>query len=88
MQFLLTELGAETLIVTGLTADNCVLFTALDAFLRNYKVWVPQDCVAAETQRARNRALEQMASAAKVWTGAFKGRLADGLAHAAKMHDR
>ena len=87
LQFLLTELEAQTLIVTGLTADNCVLFTALDAFLRNYKVWVPPDCVAAESQRGRDRALEQMASAAKVWTGAFRGRLAEGLAHAARMHD-
>jgi len=86
LQFLLTELRSDTVIVTGLTADNCVLFTALDAFLRNYRVWVPSDCVAAATSRDRDRALEQMTAAAKVWTGSSRATLAAGLARAARLH--
>ena len=43
---LLEYLRASTLILTGLTADNCVLFTASDAYLRDFQLVVPPDCVA------------------------------------------
>ena len=42
---LLTYLGAKTLILTGISADSCVLFTANDAYLRDYKLVIPEDCV-------------------------------------------
>jgi nicotinamidase-related amidase len=44
---LLTYLRTERLILTGLTAERCVLFTANDAFLRDYELFVPPDCTAA-----------------------------------------
>jgi len=44
---LLESLAVETLILTGLTADMCVLFTANDAHLRDLRLFVPRDCVAA-----------------------------------------
>jgi len=37
LDLLLTALKAETLILTGIAGDRCVLFTASDAFLRDYK---------------------------------------------------
>ena len=86
LQFLLAERHAETLIVTGLTADSCVLFSALDAFLRNYRVWVPRDCVAAKTTGDRDRALAQMRDAAKVWTGPSRTPLATAIARCARLH--
>jgi nicotinamidase-related amidase len=58
---LLTYLGARRLIITGFAADICVLFTANDAYLRDYEVVVPADCTAAETPAARRYALRQMA---------------------------
>src|SRR5688500_2994715 len=36
----LRYLGAHTLILTGIAGDRCVLFTANDAFLREYRVFV------------------------------------------------
>ena len=57
---LLTYLRARTLIVTGLTADNCVLFTASDAYLRDFHLVVPEDCVAAIDPRHTGQALEHM----------------------------
>jgi nicotinamidase-related amidase len=54
---LLAYLGAETLIVTGLTADSCVLFTAADAHMRDLNVVVPPDCVAARDEETKRRAL-------------------------------
>jgi nicotinamidase-related amidase len=45
---LLDYLGADTVILTGMAADYCVLFTANDAHMRDFDVLVPADCVAAE----------------------------------------
>ena len=65
---LLDYLGARTLILTGLAADICVLFTANDAYMRDFYIVVPEDCVAAETEEARSRALELMRSVLKADT--------------------
>jgi nicotinamidase-related amidase len=48
------------LIVTGLVADICVLMTAMDAYLRSYRIWVPSDCTAAESEEAQHWALKHM----------------------------
>jgi nicotinamidase-related amidase len=53
---LLEQLGAQELILTGLTSHQCVLFTAMDAYVRDYRLVVPRDCIGAarrvETQHA------------------------------------
>lgn len=51
---LLPELGVSRLILTGVAADICVLFTAADAHMRDYALWVPADAVAGE-EAARTR---------------------------------
>jgi nicotinamidase-related amidase len=43
---LLEHLGARTLILTGVTTEQCILFTAIDAYVREYELSVPRDCVA------------------------------------------
>lgn len=65
LDLLLEQLGCKRLIVTGVAADSCVLFSAMDAYLRGYSVSVPTDCVAAESADARDKALEQMARVLK-----------------------
>jgi len=57
---LLDHLGARILILTGLLADMCVLFTAHDAYMRGYRILVPADCVAARKPADRARALGLM----------------------------
>ena len=47
LELLLRELDAKTLIVTGVTTDICVLFTANDAYMRGFELVIPRDCVAA-----------------------------------------
>jgi nicotinamidase-related amidase len=42
---ILKKHGIDTLIVTGLVTNICVLYTVADAVSRNYKVIVPKDCV-------------------------------------------
>jgi nicotinamidase-related amidase len=68
LDLLLRQLKCKRLILTGLAADNCVLFTAMDAYLRGYALWVPQDCVAAESEEAKVQALAQMRRALKAET--------------------
>lgn len=60
LDVLLSFLGARKLIITGFAADICVLFTANDAYMRDYEIVVPADCVASETAAARRAACLQM----------------------------
>lgn len=60
LEELLRQLACRRLVVAGVAADSCVLFTAMDAYLRGYAVWAPADCVAAETDDAGERALGLM----------------------------
>jgi nicotinamidase-related amidase len=62
---LLRSLGARTLIVTGIAGDNCVLFSANDAYLRDFALLVPSDCVASETTGQNDYALQLMARVCK-----------------------
>jgi nicotinamidase-related amidase len=49
--------GVRRLVVTGFAADNCVLFTAADAYMREYRLDVPRDCIGAKSPAALRRAL-------------------------------
>jgi nicotinamidase-related amidase len=44
---LLEQFRARTLILTGVSSHQCILFTANDAYVRGYKLRVPADCVAS-----------------------------------------
>lgn len=65
---LLEYLGARTLILTGLTGDICVLFTANDAYMRDFNLIIPSDCVASSTSEGNEHALELMARVLKADT--------------------
>jgi nicotinamidase-related amidase len=54
LEILLGYLGATTLILTGIAGDICVLFTANDAYMRDFRIFVPPDCIASESNE-RNR---------------------------------
>ena len=58
---LLGYLGVKTLVVSGLTGDMCVLFTAADAFLRDLHIIVAEDCVASIDPEENRLALRHMA---------------------------
>jgi nicotinamidase-related amidase len=57
---LLVYLKAKTLILTGLTGDMCVMFTAHDAFLRDFHLIVPADCVVSIDAEENRYALRHM----------------------------
>lgn len=56
----LRYLDAKVLIIAGLTGDRCVLFTANDAFLRDYEIVIPRDCVVSIDPRDNKQAIALM----------------------------
>ena len=58
LRTLLQLIGVETIVLTGVTSDRCVLFTAADAYVRNFELVVPRDCVAASNQKDNELALQ------------------------------
>lgn len=60
LETLLRYLQVRTIILSGLTGDNCVLFTAQDGFLRDYELIVLSDCVASIDADENRHALDQI----------------------------
>ncbi len=60
LEVLLNHLGVETLILTGLTGDICILFTASDAHIRDYHLFIPSDCVVSQDRSENRRVLKFM----------------------------
>ncbi len=56
---LLEYLGVKTLILTGLAGNICVLFTANDAYMRDFHLVIPEDCTASNTAEENEYALRQ-----------------------------
>jgi nicotinamidase-related amidase len=69
LEVLLGHLGASTLILTGIAGNFCVLFTAHDAYMRDFKLMVPRDCSASEAEADNRHALEHMANTCKAEIG-------------------
>lgn len=68
LDLLLMHLNAKNLIITGIAGNNCVLATANDAYMRDYKVFVPGDCVVSNTEEENAYALKQMETVLKADT--------------------
>jgi len=60
LETLLRYLETQTLILTGITGNFCVLFTANDAYMRDFDLCVPSDCTVSNTKRENDSALKLM----------------------------
>jgi nicotinamidase-related amidase len=65
LELLLRYLTVEALVITGMAGDYCVLFTANDAYMRNFTLYVPADCVASEQLEFNREALSVMSRTLK-----------------------
>ncbi|MEW9552958.1 cysteine hydrolase family protein [Nonomuraea sp. NPDC050783] len=66
LEYLLSHLEIGTVVLTGQVTEQCVLYSALDAYVRHYDLAVPPDCVASiddELGRAALRMMERNMSA-------------------------
>jgi nicotinamidase-related amidase len=80
LEILLEYLGARTLVLCGMAANICVLFTANDAYMRDFHLVVPEDCVASNNEEENRYALEQMRKVLKADTRASEGLRLEDLA--------
>lgn len=60
LETLLRYLQTETLILTGIAGNFCVLFTANDAYMRDFNLLVPADCTVSNTKKENDSALRLM----------------------------
>lgn len=57
---LLEFLKISSLVLTGVAGDQCVLNTAMDAHIRDFRLWVPEDATASITPQRNRRALDHI----------------------------
>jgi len=62
---LLESLAIRRLILTGIAGNICVLFTANDAYMREFKVFAPADCIVSNTSTDNDHALKQIRTVLK-----------------------
>ncbi len=60
LDLLLRHLRVRKLVITGVSSDQCVLYTAADARMHDYAVSVPGDCIATQSEQRNRRALQHM----------------------------
>jgi nicotinamidase-related amidase len=60
--YLLNQLDVQRVILTGQVTEQCILYSALDAYVRHFEVTVVRDCVAAIDDELGRAALTMMES--------------------------
>jgi nicotinamidase-related amidase len=60
LDYLLNRLEAKQLILTGQVTEQCILYTALDAYVRHFDVVIPPDAVAHIDPELSDAALTMM----------------------------
>jgi nicotinamidase-related amidase len=60
LEYLLGQREIERLVLTGQVTEQCILYSALDAYVRHYEVTVPSDGVAHIHETLADAALEMM----------------------------
>jgi len=60
LEYLLRTSGVERVVLVGQVTEQCILYSALDAYIRHFQVVVPPDAVAAIHPELHDAALEMM----------------------------
>lgn len=60
LAYLLNRRGTQRIVLTGQVTEQCILYTALDGYLRHFDVIVPRDAVAAIIPELGDAALAMM----------------------------
>jgi nicotinamidase-related amidase len=60
LEYMLRQHGIERLVLAGQVTEQCILYSALDAYVRHFEVIVPQDSVAHIDPDLARAALQMM----------------------------
>jgi len=58
LEYLLDQMGVERVVIAGQVTEQCILYSALDAYVRHFRVAIPTDAVAAIHDHLAEAALE------------------------------
>ncbi len=61
LEYLLRQEEIERIVLTGQVTEQCILYSALDGYVRHFGVGVPRDAVAAIHEDLAEAALQMMA---------------------------
>ena len=75
------------MILTGIAGNNCILFSANDAYMREFELYIPSDCVVSNTRKENSYALRQMKKIVKANVAPSDRTQArsDGMMHLVQM---
>ncbi|WP_416151738.1 isochorismatase family cysteine hydrolase [Salipaludibacillus sp. HK11] len=68
LELLLDYLNVKSLIIAGIAGNMCVHFTANDAYMRHYNLYIPSDCTASNSKFENEQALHLMEQVLKAET--------------------
>lgn len=60
LEYLLRQEGVDRILLSGQVTEQCILYSALDAYVRHFEVVVPRDCVAHIHRDLADAALKMM----------------------------
>jgi nicotinamidase-related amidase len=60
LEYLLRQEGIERLILAGQVTEQCILYSALDAYVRHFELAIPSDCIAHIQEDLAEAALTMM----------------------------
>ena len=60
LETILQYIGARTVILAGLTTNACVMITAGELYVRDFRIIIPSDCVAALSDSDQRESLKLM----------------------------
>jgi maleamate amidohydrolase len=60
LESVLHSLAVESLVICGINTHACVRTTVIDAFMRDYRIWIPRECVASYDQAGHERSLDYL----------------------------
>jgi nicotinamidase-related amidase len=60
LEYLLYRRGVERVVLTGQVTEQCILYSALDAYVRHLSIVVPRDAVAHIDERLAQASLDMM----------------------------
>jgi len=82
LELLLKYLGISTVILAGIATNSCIQYTAHDAKMRNFRIFVPPDCSAARTRDEHDQAIQHMQAMASADITPSPGLPLEQLVHA------
>jgi nicotinamidase-related amidase len=58
LEYLLDQMGVERIVLAGQVTEQCIFYSALDGYVRHFRVAIPTDAVAAIHDHLAEAALE------------------------------